>query len=155
MKLFGFLRIIFERQGPEKGTYLFFLNLFPPIFLLQAAKITGFRKKSIDDTSLALSTSTPWWLVGWMFINYLCLRDRAMVVLSETLTFSHLTTLQRILQSSERRGVLTSWMIWRTEIPLSCIINPHTRMDTHNTYTHMDTYTHGNTTESAKGKENG
>ena len=24
MKLFGFIRIIFERQGPEKGTFLFF-----------------------------------------------------------------------------------------------------------------------------------
>ena len=28
VKLFGFLRIIFERQGPEKGTFLFFLSLF-------------------------------------------------------------------------------------------------------------------------------
>ena len=27
MKLFGFLRIIFERQGPEKGTFIFLLSL--------------------------------------------------------------------------------------------------------------------------------
>ena len=27
MKLFGFLRIIFERQGPEKGMFLFWLSL--------------------------------------------------------------------------------------------------------------------------------
>ena len=29
MKLFGFLRMIFERQGPEKGTFLFVLSLYP------------------------------------------------------------------------------------------------------------------------------
>ena len=28
MKLFGFLRIIFERQGPEKETFLFLLSLY-------------------------------------------------------------------------------------------------------------------------------
>ena len=27
MKLFGFLQIIFERQGPEKGMFLFLLSL--------------------------------------------------------------------------------------------------------------------------------
>ena len=28
MKLFGFLQIIFERQGPEKGTFIFLLSLY-------------------------------------------------------------------------------------------------------------------------------
>ena len=28
VKLIGFLRIIFERQGPEKGAFLFLVSLF-------------------------------------------------------------------------------------------------------------------------------
>ena len=35
MKLFGFLRIIFERQGPEKGTFLFLLSLHDQIQILE------------------------------------------------------------------------------------------------------------------------
>jgi hypothetical protein len=44
MKLFGFLQIIFERQGPEKATFLFLLSLNLKMTILIVKSKTTKRK---------------------------------------------------------------------------------------------------------------
>ena len=64
------------------------------------------------------------WILGWMFINYLCLQAECTIVLSETLTFSISLRFGASYKVHCEKGVLTLRMIWRTEIPLSFIIYP-------------------------------
>ena len=87
---------------------------FPP---KRQREKTGNRKRSY-------SPAQGVWILWWIFINYLCLLAEWTIVLSEMLTFSispHFGTSYKV---HCEREVLTLKMIWRTEIPLSFIINP-------------------------------